>query len=334
MDDHDHSQHDHSSHRHGHGHSHGHDHSHGGGHSHGAGHVHGGGNKQAVLIGFLLTAGFMIAEVIGGYVSGSLALIADAGHMLTDAAALGLAWLGFRMATKQPDERRSFGYARFEVLAGFVNALALFGVTIWIVVEAVQRINDPHPVLAGPMLAIAVLGLLVNCLVFAILMRADREHLNIRAAIVHVAGDLLGSVAAIVAAGVIWVSGWTPIDPILSVLVSLLILRSAWALLTSSLHILLEGVPEGLDAARLEADIAATVPGVIGVHHVHLWSLSSGKTLATLHVDMAEGGDQPAILRQVKTLLTERYAIGHTTIQIESAGACVDKEFKDLATEG
>ncbi len=326
--------HDHAHHGQDHDHGHSHGHSHGGGHAHGAGHVHGGGNKRAVLIGFLLTAGFMIAEVIGGYISGSLALIADAGHMLTDAAALGLAWLGFHIAARKPDAKRSFGYARFEVLAGFVNALALFGLTIWIVVEAAQRIADPHPVLAGPMLVIAVLGLVVNCLVFAILMRADREQINIRGAILHVAGDLLGSVAAIVAAGVIWVSGWTPIDPILSVLVSLLILRSAWALLTQSLHILLEGVPEGLDASRLEADIAASVPGVVGVHHVHLWSLSSGKTLATLHVDMAAGGDQPAILRQVKTLLTERYAIGHTTIQIESAGDCVDRDSKNLAAEG
>lgn len=300
-----------------------HDHHHHGpaerSHAHATGHVHGGGNRRAVMLGFLLTAGFMLAEVAGGYWSGSLALIADAGHMLTDAAALGLAWFGFHAAARPPDERRSFGYARFEVLAGFVNALALFAITLWIAVEAVRRVLDPHPVLAGPMLVVAVLGLLVNLAVFAILMRADRDQINIRGAMLHVAGDLLGSIAAIVAAAVIWLTGWTPIDPILSVLVALMILRSAWALLGHSLNILLEGAPADIDVPALRADLAASVPGVENVHHVHLWSLTSGRTMATLHIDMAPGGDQAGILRAVRARLGERYKVSHVTIQIEVA---------------
>lgn len=179
-------------------------------------------NERKILISFLMIFSFMFVEAVGGVLSGSLALLADAGHMLTDAIVLGLAYIAFRLGRRAADERRSFGYARFEVIAGLVNALTLFGIVGWILYEAIMRFQQPHPVLAGSMFVVAVIGMLVNLFVLWFLTRGDAEH---------VMGDLLGSVGAIIAALVIWYTGWTPIDPILSVFVSLLILRSAWKLL-------------------------------------------------------------------------------------------------------
>ena len=214
---HDHADHDHA----------GHDHS---DHDH-AGHSHAptvsASNERVVFIGFLLTSVFMFAEVIAGVMSGSLALIADAGHMLTDSAALLLAWAAFRFGRLASDNQRTFGYMRLEVVAGLINAVTLFALVGWIIYEAIQRFMTPHEVLAGPMFVVAVLGLVINVVVFFVLSRGDKEHVNIRGAMVHVLGDLLGSVAAIAAAVTIWLTGWMPIDPILSVLVSLLVLRSA-----------------------------------------------------------------------------------------------------------
>lgn len=199
-------------------------------------------NEMKTLIAFTITFAFMIVEVVGGFMSGSLALIADAGHMLTDAGALALAYFAFRFGRRAADEKRTFGYLRFEVIAGLINAVALFAILIWIAYEAFNRFRNPGEVLAGPMLIVATIGLLVNMLVFWILTRGgDTEHVNIKGAVLHVLGDLLGSVGTIVAAIVIYYTGWTPIDPILSVFVCLLILRSAWALLRNSLHVLLEG---------------------------------------------------------------------------------------------
>jgi len=216
-----------------------HDHSH---HAHASAN---GSNQRRVLLAFILTFSFMLLELIGGLWSGSLALIADAGHMLTDASALALAWLAFVAGNRQADHRRTYGYLRFEVLASLINGLSLFAIAIWISVEAWQRIQAPHEILAGPMLLIAIAGLLVNVLVFTILTRGnDVEHLNVKGAVLHVLGDLLGSVAAILAAVVIYFTGWVIADPILSVLVSVLILRSAWVLVARAIHILLEGAPE------------------------------------------------------------------------------------------
>lgn len=297
---------------------------HGHSHEHGHGHAHGISNERAVFWGFFLTFGFMVIEVAGGVLSGSLALIADAGHMFTDAAALGLAWLGFRIARRPPDDRRSFGYARFEVLAGLANAVTLLLVIAWIAYEAVQRLQEPQPVLPGPMFVVAVLGLLVNVGVFMMLIRADREHVNIRGALLHVAGDLLGSVAAILAAGIIYATGWTPIDPLLSLLVAALIFRSAWSLLRHSLHILLEGVPDGLDVNEVRRDLSATAAGVVDVHHVHIWSLTSGRSLATLHVQLAPGADLQRALQETKARLAQRFGIAHATVQVETAGHCPD----------
>lgn len=305
---------------HDHAHDEDHDHSHGdGGHSHAP--KVSSTNERVVLIGFLLTFSFMIAEVIGGLLSGSLALIADAGHMLTDAAALALAWAGFRIGRRASDSRRTFGYMRFEVLAGFINAITLFALIVWITYEAVNRLFEPHPILAGPMLIVAVIGLVVNISVFLMLRQGDTEHVNIKGAMLHVLGDLLGSIAAIVAAIVIWLTGWTPIDPILSVLLSLLILRAAWALLRNAVHILMEGTPSNLDLPAIRVDLMQSVPGVTDVAHFHVWSITSGYAAATLEVTLGEGADPQAVTDQVKAVLAERYAIRHPTVEINWGGA-------------
>ena len=304
-------QHGHSTHTHDHS-GHGHDH-----HSH-APQV-GENNERVVLVGFALTASFMVAEFIGGILSGSLALVADAGHMLTDAAALALAWAAFRFGRKLSDSKRTFGYMRLEVLAGFVNAITLFALVAWITYEAIQRLFAPHPVLAGPMFLVAVLGLVVNIAVFFMLRQGDTDHVNIRGALLHVLGDLLGSVAAIVAAVVIYLTGWTPIDPILSVLLSALILRAAWALLRNAVQILMEGTPGNIEIDALRKHILDTVPDIEGVSHVHVWSITSGKPAATMEVSLKTGADYRTVSERVKKTLAQRYAIGHATVEIDWA---------------
>ncbi|WP_029009247.1 cation diffusion facilitator family transporter [Azospirillum halopraeferens] len=307
------------------GHSHG-DHSHGG-HSH-SGHSHGGhaapvtaGSERRVFQVMLLTGAFMLAEVAGGVISGSLALLADAGHMLTDFAALALAWTAFRMGRRPADALRSYGWFRFEVLAAFVNGLALFVIAGWIMVEAAARLMEPSPVLAGPMLAVAVLGLLVNAVALWVLHRSGGgDNLNVRGAALHVLGDLLGSVGAIAAALIILWTGWTPIDPLLSVVVALLVLRSALSLVRESAHILLEGTPPGIDAARVGAAVRA-VPGVVDVHHVHAWALTGERPLMTLHAVVEDAADSDTVLAAVSGVLRDRFGVVHATIQIER-GAC------------
>ena len=282
-------------------------------------------NERKVLISFALIFTFMIVEVIGGLISGSLALLADAGHMLTDAIALALAYLAFRFGRRMADSRRTFGYLRFEVVAGFVNAVTLFAIVGWILYEAWSRFQQPHAVLAGPMFWVAVAGLLVNILVFWILTRGDTEHVNIKGAALHVMGDLLGSVGAVGAAVVIYLTGWTPIDPILSVLVSLLILRSAWMLLGKSLHILLEGAPDNAAPEAVTAHLKAKVPGLADVGHVHVWQITSGRTLATLHVRPASDDQARAVAAAVEQELRTAFQIEHPTVAIDwndGSGVC------------
>jgi cobalt-zinc-cadmium efflux system protein len=280
-------------------------------------------SERRVFWAMVLTGGFMGIEVVGGLVSGSLALLADAGHMLTDFAALGLAWFAFRIARRPPDQRRSYGYHRIQVLAAFVNGIVLVAVVGWILVEAVGRLLAPVEVLGGVMLAVAVGGLLVNIAAFALLHGGDRDNINLRAAAIHVLGDLLGSAAAILAAGVILGTGWMPIDPLLSVLVALLILRSSWLIIKKSAHILLEGTPDWLDVGRLRADLVAQVPGVEDVHHVHVWSLTTEHPLITLHAVLGPDGDHEASLAAIQSHIKDKVGIDHCTVQIE-LGACSD----------
>lgn len=274
-------------------------------------------NEFKVLLSFGLIFTFMIVEAVGGLVSGSLALLADAGHMLTDAAALGLAYLAFRFGRRLADARRTFGYLRFEVVAAFINAITLFAIVGWIVYEAWQRFQEPSAVLAEPMLAVAVVGLLVNVLVFWILTRGDAEHVNIKGAALHVMGDLLGSVGAVAAAIVISLTGWTPIDPILSVVVSLLIFGSAWKLLGKSLHILLEGAPDDAAPDAVIKRAKEAVPGVAEISHVHVWSITSGRTLATLHVRPTTDVDARTVVQAVERLLKTEFNIEHSTIAVD-----------------
>jgi len=281
------------------------------------------GNERRVFLAMLLTGSFMVAEAIGGIVSGSLALLADAGHMLTDAASLALAWAAFRIARRPHDARRTYGYHRFQVLAAFVNGVALIAIVGWIAIEAVRRLLEPVKVLGGLMLTIAVLGLLVNVAAFAILHGGDRENLNLQGAALHVLGDLLGSIAAIVAALVILWTAWMPIDPLLSILVALLILRSAWFVVRRSAHILLEGTPDWLDIEELRAELTAAVPEVQDVHHVHAWMLTSERPLMTLHAGVREGANQHEVLLAIGRFLEHRFGIGHATIQLEPSG-CPD----------
>lgn len=271
----------------------------------------------------LLTGTFMAIEVAGGLLSGSLALLADAGHMLTDTAALCFAWLAFRLARRPADAKRSYGYHRYQVLAAFVNGVVLIAIVVWIVIEAIERIREPVEILGGLMLAVAGAGLAVNVFAFAILHGGSRENLNVRGALLHVLGDLLGSLAAIIAAMVIILTGWTPIDPLLSVLVALLILRSAWGLVRQSTHVLLEGTPAEIDVQRLKAELVNRVPEVEDVHHVHVWTLASGKLVMTLHAHVRDGSNGEQVLRTILSTCREHFGVEHVTVQIEH-GRCVD----------
>lgn len=288
-------------------------------------HTHNDSSSQVrVLIALVLTGAFMIVEVIGGIISGSLALLADAGHMLTDTMALALAAAAFQVSKRPPGGSLTYGYQRFQILAAFVNGLSLLLVVGWILYEAVERFITPRDILGETMLLIAAAGLVVNVFSFVVLHTGDKENLNIRGAALHVAGDLLGSVAAIVAAIIIIYTGWTLIDPILSIAVAFLILRSAWTLVKRSAHVLLEGAPEWLDVDDMQMRIASAVAGVEGIHHVHVWGLTPQQLMLTMHVTLSdEARSQSDVVRDVKRYLKDEYGIGHSTIEVDVDG-CAD----------
>jgi cobalt-zinc-cadmium efflux system protein len=287
-------------------------------------HDHASGNMRRVLIALVLTGAFMIVEVIGGIISGSLALLADAGHMLTDTMALALAAVAFQVSKRPADAKLTYGYQRFQILAAFVNGLSLIVIVAWILYEAVDRFRNPTEILGNTMLLIAAIGLVVNLVSFLVLHGGDRDNLNIRGAAIHVAGDLLGSVAAIIAALVIIYTGWTPIDPLLSVAVALLILRSAWVLVKRSAHVLLEGAPDWLDLDTMQKRIISKVPTVIGIHHVHVWGLTPQDLMLTMHVRLQGAPTNPTeCIRHIKAVLKDEYGIGHTTVEIETED-CAD----------
>jgi cobalt-zinc-cadmium efflux system protein len=287
-------------------------------------HDHDAGNIKRVQFALVLTGAFMIVEVVGGIISGSLALLADAGHMLTDTMALALAAFAFRVSHRPADARRSYGYQRVQIIAAFVNGLSLLVIVGWILFEAVMRLIEPPEVVGQTMLYVASAGLVVNILAFLVLHGGDQENLNIRGAALHVLGDLLGSVAAIIAALVIIQTGWMPIDPILSVLVAMLILRSAWQLVRRSAHILLEGAPEWLDVDDMQTKIISVVPEVTEIHHVHVWGLTPQHPMLTMHVVLGESPVDPTpVVRNIKSVLHDEFAIDHSTIEVEF-GECAD----------
>ncbi|GAB2577737.1 cation transporter [Dyella jejuensis] len=281
------------------------------------------GRERKLWVAFALTACMMLVEVGGGWWSGSLALLADAGHMLVDAAALMLALFAARMARRPADARRTYGYGRMEVLAGFVNALTQFVLVGFIAYEAIERFFKPVEILSGVMLGVAVAGLLVNLIVLRSLHGHAHDDVNIGAASLHVLGDLLGSVGAILAALAVRWMGWNWADPALSLLVSLLILRSAWQLLRRSTHILLEGVPEGMDPDEVERILRDVDASIRDVHHLHVWQLASGSRMATLHLELHDPNDSARALAAVNRTLLDRFGIRHVTVQIDP-GDCPD----------
>jgi cobalt-zinc-cadmium efflux system protein len=282
-------------------------------------------NSRGLLLAFGITATFMIIESVGGIISGSLALLADAGHMLTDTMALLFAWLALQYSYKSASARHTFGWRRLTTLAAFINAIALIGITALIVWEAIQRFLNPQPIAGVTMFYVAIAGLLANIAALWILHRGDEgKNLNVRAASLHVVGDLLGSLGAIAAAIIVLLTGWTPIDPILSALVSCLILHSAWKLLKESLNELTESAPLTLDIVALTRNLMEVVPEVYNVHHVHVW-LVGEKSVMTLHVQIMTPGNRDDILARIQQFLITNYNVGHATIQLESV-ACGDFE--------
>jgi cobalt-zinc-cadmium efflux system protein len=259
----------------------------------------------------------MLVEMAGGLISGSLALLADAGHMLTDTAALAMGWLGARLARRPADRLRSYGYHRTQVLAALLNGVGFIALVIWIVIEAWSRFREPVTILGAPMLAVAITGLAVNGIAFRMLHGEHRHCLNVRAAALHVIGDLLGSVATIVAAIVILVTGWTPIDPLLSVFVALLITVNAMHIVNQSVHILLEGTPPDVDVDLIRHELIEGVPGVTDVHHVHVWSITPERPVLTMHVTVATLENYSGTLHKIQARLSEHFGIEHATVQIE-----------------
>lgn len=286
-----------------------------------AGHDHGhrlapdagAGPRRALQIALAITAGFALIEAVGGWWSGSLALLSDAGHMIADAGALALALFAAAIGRRPASARATFGYGRAEVLAAFVNAMAMLAIVALISIEAVKRLLAPVPVAGGMVVAVALAGLAANLVAAWVLSRAT-ESINTRAALLHVMSDLLGSLAAIIAGGVIMATGWMPIDPILSIVVSLLILRSTWKLLKQSTGVLLDGVPTHLDYAAVGRRLAA-LPGVQNVHDLHIWTMSADGVALSAHIEIASAGEWPATLARARRVLADEFRIQHATLQ-------------------
>ena len=285
-------------------------------------HAHSDHNEKLLGRAFALIAGFMVVEVIGGLLTNSLTLLADAGHMFLDATALGLSWYSMRLSRREGDERLSYGYHRFQVLAALINGLTLAILVGWILLEAIERLRDPQQMIALPAMAIASVGFVVNLVAFRWLHGAH-ENANVRSAALHVLGDLLGSVVAITAAVVVYFTGNTAADPILALVVAAILGRGAWRVIRDATHILLEGVPIGIDLAEIREVLASKVPGVIEVHHLHAWALTAEKPLVTLHVNVEPHRDLQETVTRLKSVLLTDFDIDHSTIQVEH-GPCPD----------
>ncbi|MBD3167039.1 cation diffusion facilitator family transporter [bacterium] len=275
---------------------------------------------RALFAAFLINLVFLIAEVIGGIISGSMALLADAGHMLSDVVALGIAVWVARAMKRPPSSRRSYGYGRLEVLSGFVNGLILWGIVIFIAVEAVRRLMTPQHVEAGVMLPIAVAGLVANVASAALLFRGRREDLNMRQAFLHLSADAAGSIGAILASLALLYGIGMWVDTAASLLIGALIAWSSWGMVKDSGHILLEGTPVGVDLEDIRRTLES-LPGIEDVHDLHAWSIGSGEPIMTAHLVPADGYTLDEILQQSHETLRTRYNIQHTTFQVES-GPC------------
>jgi cobalt-zinc-cadmium efflux system protein len=271
---------------------------------------------------FVLIAGFMVVEIAGGLLANSLTLLADAGHMFLDASALGFSWYALHLSRRTADHNLSYGYHRYQVLATFINGLTLFGLIVWILVEAWERLQAPESMLAIPALIVAVVGLIVNLVAFRWLHHGH-DNAAVRSAAMHVLGDILGSVAAIAAALIVYLTGWLYADPLLALVIVAILGRGAWRLVRDSAHILLEGVPAHIDLQAISTTLANRVPGVVEVHHLHAWALTAERPLLTLHATVDESTDLGGVVAHIKTVLTEDFGIDHSTIQVEH-GPCPD----------
>lgn len=271
-------------------------------------------NERALIRAMALTASYLVIEVIGGLLTGSLALLADAGHMLTDVGGLLLAVIAMKLAKRPATPERTFGYYRAEILAAVVNAVVLLGISGWVVVEAYRRWSRPVPIESGPMLAVAVVGLLVNGASLLMLQAGDRSNLNVKGAYFEVLSDLVTSVGVIGGALAIWMTGWTRIDPLISVAIGLFIVPRTWLLLRQAIEVLLEGVPREI-SVRLVREALMDIDGVAGVHDLHVWSLTSG--LHALSVHLVSDADAGGVLSTVREIAHDRFGIEHTTVQIE-----------------
>jgi cobalt-zinc-cadmium efflux system protein len=274
------------------------------------------GDARALRTALVITAVFLAVELVGGFVAGSVALIADAGHMATDVAALGLALFAIRVAGREATASKTYGYRRTEILAALANGVVLVGVSVFVAVDAVERMFAPPPVRSGLMLVVAVLGLGANIASAAVLHSSHRHSLNMRGAFLHVLGDALGSVGAIVAALAMMFFGWQLADPIAALVITVLILVSAWRLVRESVDVLMEAAPEHVDMADLGREIRA-VAGVLDVHDLHVWTVTSGYHAISAHVDVAEDAHCPTVLRDLQAVARERFDLSHTTFQLE-----------------
>ncbi len=308
-------------HEHGHGHHHhGHLHHHGHGHHHGHAHEHAAGNRKGLTIALIITGGIMILEFVGGLLTNSLALLSDSAHMLSDTAAIALSLAAFWFAARPPSANKSYGYYRFEILAALFNGLTLFVMAGFIVFEAYERFIDPPEVAGGTMMVIALVGLAANLISAWSLMRKSdiKGNINVRSAYLHILGDALGSVGAILAGLLMLLFDWYIADPIISVIVALLILRSAWQVVNHTIHILMEGTPAAIDAREVEETLLA-IRGVKDLHDLHIWTITSGLDSLSCHLIIEDDQDCQVVLQEAIRRIEERFRIQHTTIQIEKS---------------
>lgn len=290
----------------------GHDHPHGGAATRTA-------DRRALGIAVGLTGSFTVAEVAGGLITGSLALLADAAHMFSDSVSLGIALIALWLAGRPATAQRTFGFKRAEILAALFNGLTLVVISVWVFLEAYQRLRDPPEILGGWVLAVAIIGLVVNLAAAGVLMKSQGQSLNVSAALRHVLADVAGSVGVIVAAVIILMTGWRYADPLISVLIGLLVLASSWTILRDAGRILLEATPPGLDAEQVGRRMAAT-RGVREVHDLHIWTITSGFPALAAHVLVGDGDDCHHVRRQLERRLHEEFGIDHTTLQVDHEG--------------
>jgi cobalt-zinc-cadmium efflux system protein len=287
-------------------------------------HAHRAQDRRALTLTLAITATYCVVELAGGLVTNSLALLSDAGHMFSDVAALAISLVAARLSQRPPTASKTFGYHRGEILAAFVNGLALWLVVGFILHEAYQRFWDPPPVRSGGMVVIAAVGLLVNVVSLQLLRRSQAESLNVRAAFVHVLGDALGSVGALVAGVLMLLWGWYIADPLVSAGIGVLILYSSWGIVREAVEILMQGTPREMQLQDIEQCLLG-IEGVREVHDLHVWTLTSGRYLLSVHLVVSQGDATRPVIDAAQTRLRERFGIGHTTVQVDAGDGCAEE---------